>query len=212
MLTDMPEQDAIPAQVLALHPDVQPQELLLAQDVCTIGRSSLCDLVIARGTISRLHARIAREGPRYMLYDAGSVNGTFVNGQRIGGPHLLADGDVIGLGNAADLLRFSDPDPTVMVQLRLRYDERSMIFTLNGQPLELTQNQFRLLKLLFDHTGELCTRERCAEAIWGRAYEPGVDADALDRAVSNLRALLRQIDPDADLIKTRRGMGYMLMN
>jgi DNA-binding response OmpR family regulator len=37
-----------------------------------------------------------------------------------------------------------------------------------------------------------------------------MDADALDRAIANLRAQLRQVDPDSDLIQTRRGLGYVL--
>ncbi|HEU4328359.1 MAG TPA: FHA domain-containing protein [Roseiflexaceae bacterium] len=198
------------ARLLALHADIQPDDFTLEADVCTIGRSPLCQIVVPRGTVSRLHARVEREGPRYVLRDAGSANGTFVNGQLISGPHLLKDSDAIGLGSAAELLRFFDPDPTVVPSSRLRFDERALTFYLGQQPLDLTQSQLRLLRHLYQHIGEVCTRESCAAAIWGRDYDPGVDADALDRAVSNLRAIMRQIDPEADLIKTRRGIGYTL--
>jgi DNA-binding response OmpR family regulator len=85
-----------------------------------------------------------------------------------------------------------------------------MTFYLEERPLSLTPQQFRLLSHLYQHAGEVCTRERCAEAIWGRDYDPGMDADALDRAIANLRAQLRQVDPDSDLIQTRRGLGYVL--
>jgi DNA-binding response OmpR family regulator len=207
----MIETDAPYARLVALSDEVQPADIVLAAEVCTIGRSSLCDIVVQRATVSRLHARIEREGPRFVLHDAGSANGTYVNGQLIHAPHLLGNRDTLGFGAPNELLRFIDPDPTVVPVSRLRYDERARIFYLAAQPLNLTPNQFRLLSYLYEHSGELCTREDCARAIWGREYDPGLDADALDRAVSNLRALLRKIDPASDLIQTRRGVGYLLM-
>lgn len=198
------------AHVLALHEDVQPAQSTLDAELYTLGRSPLCQIVVQRNTVSRLHARIEREGPRYLLVDAGSANGTFVNGQRLQAPHLLNDRDRIGLGAATPLLHFVDPDPTVIPTVRLRYDERRMLFTLDHQPLDLTPAQFRLLHHLYQFAGEVCTRESCAEAIWGHEYEPGQDADALDRAFSSLRSQLRRMDPGAELIETRRGLGYVL--
>lgn len=199
-----------PAHLLALHDDVQPAQNILEADSYTLGRSPLCQIVVQRATVSRLHARIEREGLRYLLTDAGSANGTFVNGQRLYTPQLLSDGDLIGLGAATALLHFVDPDPTVIPTLRLQYDERKMLFTLDNQPLDLTPAQFRLLHHLYQSAGALVTRESCAEAIWGRDYDPGLDADALDRAFSSLRSQLRRSAADADLIETRRGLGYVL--
>jgi DNA-binding response OmpR family regulator len=199
-----------PPRLLATEPDVQPSELALEADVATLGRSALCDVVIPRETVSRLHARIAREGPRFLLQDAGSANGTFVNGERLTAPHLLANRDLIGLGGPAPLLAYADPDPTVVARSRLRFDERSLRFFLGAQPLELTPNEFRLLRFLHQHSGQLRTREQCAEAIWGPDYVPGWDAATLDRVVSNLRRKLRQADP-AELIRTRPGLGYELI-
>jgi putative serine protease PepD len=58
----------------------------------TIGREAGADLVLADGKASRRHAalRVLRDG-RATLYDLGSSNGTFVNGQRI--QSALLDGD-----------------------------------------------------------------------------------------------------------------------
>jgi DNA-binding response OmpR family regulator len=199
-----------PARLLALHEDVQPAESILEADVYTLGRSSLCQIVVQRSIVSRLHAKIEREGPRYQLVDAGSANGTFLNGQRLHAPHVLSDRDLIGLGAATAILRFLDPDPTVVPVTRLRYDERRMLFFLGDTPLDLTPAQFRLLHHLYQFAGEVCTRESCAAALWGHDYDPGLDADALDRAFSSLRSQLRRIDADADLVETRRGLGYVL--
>jgi DNA-binding response OmpR family regulator len=198
------------AQLLALHEDVQPQTYSLESEICTIGRFHTCEIVILRNLVSRLHAKVERNGPRYMLYDAGSANGTFVNRRRIHEPYLLQDDDLIGVGAPAELLRFLDPDPTFTPLGQLRYVEHSMSFLMNQTPLHLSQAQFRLLTHLYQHAGNICTRESCAEAIWGREYNPGMDAAALDEAIRKLRAKLPEADPTADMIKNRRGFGYEL--
>lgn len=198
------------ARIVGIQDDVEPGEYVLREDVCTLGRSSMCHVVVRRPIISRLHARIERDGPRYFLQDAGSANGTFVNSRRIYERHLLSDRDMIGLGGPTALIRFRDPDPTLIPSFRLTFSEPAMTFFLKQKPLDLTPAQFRLLHHLFQHAGEVCTREGCAQAIWGRDYDPGLDADALDRAMSNLRGQLRTADPEADLIETRRGLGYVL--
>jgi len=48
--------------------------------------------------VSSRHAGIVRHGESFVVRDLGSTNGTFVNGARISGDVVLADGDVIGLG------------------------------------------------------------------------------------------------------------------
>ena len=84
----------------------QPLSYTLTADICTIGRSPLCQVLIPQAIVSRLHARIERNGSQYYLADVGSANGTFVNGRPIHQPHLLVDGDLIGLGSATPMLRF----------------------------------------------------------------------------------------------------------
>lgn len=59
--------------------------------------------------------------------------------------HLLANNDAIGFGSPSPLLRFVDPAPTFVPANRLRYDERTLTFTFDGQPLNLPPAQFRLL-------------------------------------------------------------------
>jgi DNA-binding response OmpR family regulator len=198
------------AQILGLHEDIEPADYRLESEVCTLGRSSMCHVVIKRPIVSRLHAKIERDGPRYVLHDAGSANGTYVNSRRIYEPHLLKDRDLIGLGGPTALIRFRDPDPTLIPAFRLIFDEPTMTFYLSKKPVDLTPAQFRLLHYLYQQSGEVCTRESWSQAIWGRDYDPGLDADALDRAMSNLRGQLRRADPDTDLIETRRGLGYVL--
>ena len=198
---------------------VQPQEYVIEREACTLGRGADCDVIIGGGLISRLHATISRQGPRYLITDAGSRNGTFVNGSRISAPHLLDDDDLIGLGSPEAKVRFVDPDPTDLAAApdafaqtaeRLRYDPQAMIFVLDGKALELTLMQTRLLLHLYRNAGAVCNREDCAEAIWGRDYDPGMDAGALDQALNSLRRALGRVAPGASLIQTRRGLGYVL--
>ncbi len=197
-------------RLVSLNPDVQKAEYTLEKDVYTIGRSATCQIVVPLNIVSRLHAKIERVGPRYVLSDVDSANGTFVNSRQIHTQHLLKDRDTIGLGVPTPLLRFVDPDPTSVPSSRLRYDDQAMTFFLEGQAVDLSPAQFRLLHYLYQHAGTVCTRESCAQAIWGRDYDPGLDAEALDRAISNLRGHLRKIAAKADLIETRRGLGYLL--
>lgn len=200
------------AQILAVAPDISPEEFDLREPVCVLGRSPECQIVVANRTVvSRLHARIERMGPRYILHDTHSVNGVYINHQRISEPHLLANRDLIGLGAPTPLLRFVDSDATAHATGRLRYDERAMVFMVDQEPLDLSPQLFRLLLHLYQNLGSVCSREQCAAALWGVDYNPGTDSDALDRAVYNLRARLRQAAPDADWIQNRRGLGYVLV-
>src|SRR5439155_1532619 len=56
--------------------------------------------------VSSRHAGIVRHGASFVLRDLGSTNGTFVNGARISGDVVLADGDVIGLGRNGPAVEF----------------------------------------------------------------------------------------------------------
>lgn len=80
----------------------QPIYFPLGQPTVVIGRDPQCDLVIDESypgwrTASRRHARIERDGADWVVVDARSENGIYVNGQR-SGQSLLRDGDVLSLG------------------------------------------------------------------------------------------------------------------
>lgn len=206
------KQLSAPSTLVAVHPEVQGEKFFLDQDVCTLGRTASCDIVVQNGAISRLHAKIERQGPRYVLYDTNSANGTFVNGRRLTEPHLLQDQDEIGLSSRECHLIFNDADPTIIPTFgfNLKYDPKLLIFSLDQQPLDLTPSEFRLLLHLYRHVGEVCTRESCATVVWSREYEPDLDDDALNRLISKLRQKLSAISSANEIIETRRGLGYVL--
>jgi DNA-binding response OmpR family regulator len=77
--------------------------------------------------------------------------------------------------------------------------------------LHLPASQLRLLLHLYQHRGEVRSRASCAEAIWGRPYDPVTDDGALDKVVSKLRRRLAEADPAAAAwVRNRRGVGYSL--
>lgn len=68
--------------------------------VITIGRSTENDVVINDPKVSRHHFQVIQhDDGRYTLSDFGSTNGTFVNGQKIGGEVYLYDNDIVRVGN-----------------------------------------------------------------------------------------------------------------
>ena len=79
-----------------------------------VGRSSRSDLVVPDLSLSRVHAEILREGDRFLIKDAGSKNGTFLNDRPVSVPTALRKGDKIGLGTAA-LWFNSDPQSQIEI-------------------------------------------------------------------------------------------------
>jgi S1-C subfamily serine protease len=76
--------------------------------VVTIGRHPLSDVRFDAERdrdVSARHAEIRVEDGRALLLDAGSTNGTFVNGRRITGPTALASGDDVRFGTDGPSVR-----------------------------------------------------------------------------------------------------------
>ncbi|AXK72355.1 two-component system response regulator CreB [Lysobacter sp. TY2-98] len=77
-----------------------------------------------------------------------------------------------------------------------------------GRALDLTRYEYGLLAALLQRPGAILSRAQLMDRVWG------MDSDSTDRTVDThiktLRAKLRDIDPDADPIRTQRGLGYSL--
>ena len=75
----------------------------------SIGRDRASTVVLRDPAVSRFHAEVRPEAGRHVLYTTGS-GGTRVNGQRLAGPYVLEEGDVIGIGEVS--LRYTlEPAP-----------------------------------------------------------------------------------------------------
>jgi pSer/pThr/pTyr-binding forkhead associated (FHA) protein len=76
-------QGGIMAKVQVKFQDNVLTEVSLEKEVVTIGRKSGNDILIDNLAVSGFHARIFKNGDRFVLEDMGSLNGTFVNGVKI---------------------------------------------------------------------------------------------------------------------------------
>lgn len=76
----------------------------------SIGRGTSNDLHFRNPWLSRVHAKIVPRAGSFFLVDAGSRNGTYLNGRPISSERPLSDGDRIALGDI--LLRFVDASQT----------------------------------------------------------------------------------------------------
>ncbi|MGH8963412.1 MAG: oxoglutarate dehydrogenase inhibitor Odhl [Jatrophihabitantaceae bacterium] len=70
---------------------------LLDQDVTAAGRHPDSDIFLDDVTVSRRHAEFRREGSGYAVHDVGSLNGTYVNRERIDATPL-SGGDEVQIG------------------------------------------------------------------------------------------------------------------
>jgi DNA-binding winged helix-turn-helix (wHTH) protein len=75
------------------------REIALAAGATTLGRADDVTALVDGPSVSRYHARIEVRDGRATIEDLGSKNGTFVGDERLAGPRVLADGDVIRLGH-----------------------------------------------------------------------------------------------------------------
>lgn len=78
--------------------------LAITTNRAVIGRAGSCDVRVPGDEVSRTHAVIWREAGSAWVADLGSANGTHLNGDRLDGPALLAEGDRIAFGQAEFLV------------------------------------------------------------------------------------------------------------
>lgn len=85
--------------------EYQGHTLELRNGAVTVGRSSTCHVVLDDGLVSRQHAQFVVTGKLVMVEDFGSVNGVYVNGERISGQKALRDADRVQIGKQEFVLR-----------------------------------------------------------------------------------------------------------
>ena len=85
----------------------------------------------------------------------------------------------------------------------LRIDSASGRVTVDGQPVKLTAQEFRLLDYLMHHQGKIVSRTELTEHIYDQDFDR--DSNTIEVFVGRLRKKL-----GADYIATVRGLGYRL--
>jgi len=79
--------------------------------------------------------------------------------------------------------------------------------TYNGKKIELSKNEFRILKILMERKNQIVTRETLIKALW--ESEDFIDDNTLTVNVNRMRKKLSESGLD-DLISTRKGEGYLI--
>lgn len=105
------------------------------------------------------------------------------------------------------LRRDAGADKLVLSAGNLRIDSLAVAVVVSGRPVSMSPKEFSLLRLLAGQAGEVVSRTRILEEVWGSAEN--IDPNIVDQYVSYLR---RKLDPaDAGVrIVTKRGAGYVL--
>jgi pSer/pThr/pTyr-binding forkhead associated (FHA) protein len=105
--------DALPAGTALLVVKRGPNagsRFLLDKDVTSAGRHPESDIFLDDVTVSRRHAEFRRTSAGFEVRDVGSLNGTYLNRERIDAT-ALAGGDEVQIGKFR-LVFFSGPHPT----------------------------------------------------------------------------------------------------
>lgn len=85
------------AMLIVLSGPSRGARFLINSDITTIGRSTDNDIFLDDVTVSRKHAQILRNDGSYEVKDAGSLNGTYVDG-KIESEKKLDDGMELHIG------------------------------------------------------------------------------------------------------------------
>jgi len=205
--------------MLVIHEgQLNGERWILEQETITIGRGADCEIVLPERQVSRHHARLERRREGYVLLDLGSKNGTFVNGQELQGPYRLKDGDEIQIALCVKM-SFVGADATVPLSyesmgIPVQIDKGARRVWVRGIELSppLSLAQYRLLEMLVDADGQVCSRDAIITAVWPDTVEEGVTEQAIDALVRRLRDRLAEIAPNNQYIVTVRGHGFRLDN
>jgi DNA-binding response OmpR family regulator len=97
--------------------------------------------------------------------------------------------------------RFKKPDLITIGNIQI--NDNSHEVTIDGEVVEMTSTQFKLLKLFVENEGIALSRNKIIECIWGYDY------DADDRTIdAHIKLLRSKLGKYRDSIKTVRNVGY----
>ncbi len=77
----------------------------------------------------------------------------------------------------------------------------------DGKTIELTKNEYKILKYLVENRNKIISREEIMDSLW--ESESFIDDNTLSVNMTRLRTKLEELDLK-DIIETRRGQGYIL--
>jgi pSer/pThr/pTyr-binding forkhead associated (FHA) protein len=95
------------ASLILITEEYPRQVFLLGRANLMIGRDDVSEIRIADNSVSRNHASIVLEGDEYVVRDNGSLNGTYVNGDRVS-RRVLRHHDVLRFGSCLFLVDMAE--------------------------------------------------------------------------------------------------------
>jgi len=104
------------AKLLVVGGDAKISEFELRLPT-VIGRGREASLTLPHPLVSRQHTEIFEQDGRLMVRDLGSLNGTFVNNQRIESPQVLEPNQLLTLGNVTFRAVYDSVDLSQQSQL-----------------------------------------------------------------------------------------------
>ena len=220
----MASKNDIPILIAQSGP-VTGQRWVLFKETAIIGRGPECDIIIPDRQVSRAHARLRRVEGGFEVEDLGSKNGTHLNGAPLERTQRLQDGDLIQVALVARLV-YVGSEATIPLRIqttpggevvsvgRLRLDSAARRVWLGDLEIDppLSVPQFRFLEMLYQHPGQVCSRDEVIQVVWPEASGAGVSEQAIDALVRRVRDRLAEIDAQHQYIVTVRGHGFRLDN
>jgi len=105
-------------------------------------------------------------------------------------------------------VRFRGLVLTMKVFGGFRLDTNNGFLWKGDHRVELSQNEYSLLKYLVDHPGELASKEELRKSIWGSNL---IGGDEVRRTIHQVRVKLGDNDEKPRFIKTERARGYVFV-
>lgn len=90
---------------------------------------------------------------------------------------------------------------------RIMIDEEVHQLTIDGNKVDLTVTEFKLLKILMERKGRVQTRENLLVNVWN--YDADIETRTVD---THIRRLREKLGSEADMIETIRGVGYRMVS
>lgn len=206
---------------------LEPELIHEGFDVCTAtdGRSALTvfenelpDLVLLDIMLPELNGievlRRIRKSSIVPVILVTARNETFdkVNGLNAGADDYISKPFEIEelLARINAVLRRSRMEKEVETELHngeIILSTKTMTAFVNGKSEQLSKTEYLLLKLFMENQGEILSREKIIDEVWGKEYI--IEQNAIDVYLNYLRKKIRK-HTQREYFKNQRGVGFMM--
>ena len=144
-----------------------------------------------------------------IIISALNEEGEQIRGMELGADDYVTKPFSIGvlMAKISAVLRRTESQSSVLSAGSLSVSEDTMNLHYRGAACALTKNEYKVLRLLIKHAGQIVTREQILEELWDDAAF--VDDNTLTVNMSRLKKKLAELGLE-NAIVTKRGVGYVL--